>query len=212
MYLYSRRAQLAPGNVADAMGWATGIAEIATRVSGLPVQLWTSTLSPGVGTLIWSTWVPDLTALEAAFDKLAVDPGFQSAADAGAKFLLGTADDNVLAVLTGDPDLSRPITYVAGVGSVARAGKVAAAIDVGMKIAASATKLTGDPTVFGTPMTGPYGAVQWLTGYADIAALEAAQQKLSSDASWVKLIDKEAGDVYVDDPNLSTQLVFRLVG
>ena len=60
-------------------------------------------------------------------------------------------------------------------------------------------------------MTGPYGAVQWLTGYADIAALEAAQQKLSSDASWVKLIDKEAGDVYVDDPNLSTQLVFRLV-
>ncbi len=211
MYLYSRRAQLAPGHIAEAMAWASSISEVATRVSGLPVQLWTSTLSPNVGTLLWSTWVPDLTALEAAFDKLGVDPGFQEASDAGAKFLTGGADDRVVAILSGDPDLTRQITYAVGVGSVARGGSAAKAMEVGIKLAAMATKITGETTLFGTPVTGAYGAVQWITGYADIAALEAAQQKLSSDASWLKVIDDEAGKVFVDDPGQTTQLIFRRV-
>jgi hypothetical protein len=211
MYLYSRRAQLAPGHIAPAMAWATSITELVTRVSGLPVQLWTSTLSPGVGTLIWSTWVPDLTALEAAFDKLGVDPGFQESSDAGAAFLTGGADDSVVAILSGDPDLTRQITYVAGVGSVAKGGSAAKAVEVGIKLATMATKITGETTLFGTPVTGPYGAVEWITGYADIAALEAAQQKLSSDASWLKVIDEEAGAVFTEDPNLTTQLIFRKV-
>ena len=211
MYLYNRRAQLAPGHVAEGMAWASSITEVATRVSGLPVELWMSTLSPDVGTLIWSTWVPDLTALEAAFDKLGVDPGFQAASDAGAEFLTGGADDAVVAILSGDPDLSRQITYAVGVASVARGGHAAKAMEVGIKLATMATKITGETTLFGTPVTGPYGAVEWITGYADIAALEAAQQKLSSDASWLKVIDDEAGEVFTDEANLTTQLIFRKV-
>jgi hypothetical protein len=211
MYLYSRRAQLAPGHLAPAMAWATSITELVTRVSGVPVELWTSTLSPDVGTLIWSTWVPDLTALEAAFDKLGVDPGFQASSDAGAEFLTGGADDSVVAILSGDPDLSRQITYAVGVGSVAKGGSAAKAMEVGIKLATMATEITGETTLFGTPVTGPYGAVQWITGYADIAALEAAQQKLSTDASWLKMVDDEAGKVFTEDPNMTTQMVFRKV-
>jgi hypothetical protein len=84
-------------------------------------------------------------------------------------------------------------------------------MEVGIKLATMATKITGETTLFGTPVTGAYGAVQWITGYADIAALEAAQQKLSSDASWLKVIDDEAGKVFADDPGQTTQLIFRKV-
>jgi len=211
MYLYSRRATLAPGHIAEAMGWASSITEVATRASGLPVQLWTSTLSPDVGTLIWSTWAPDLTALEAAFDKLGVDPGFQESSDAGAAFLTGGADDRVVAILSGEPDPSRQVTYVVGVNAVARGGSAARAMEVGTKLATLATEITGETTLFGAALTGPYGAVQWITGYADIAALEAAQQKLSSDASWLKVVDDEAGTVFTEDPDSTTQLIFRKV-
>src|SRR5436190_19102365 len=82
MYLFSRRARLSPGNTREAMAWATAITEKVNQISGLPVSLFTQVFSPGVGTLVWSTFVPDLATLEAATDKLNTDDGYISMGDA----------------------------------------------------------------------------------------------------------------------------------
>src|SRR5690242_10076713 len=86
MYLFSRQAQLAPGNTRAAMTWATGITEKVNQITGLEVSLFSLTFSPRVGTLAWSTFVPDLPTLEVATDKLLVDDGYVSMVDAGAKY------------------------------------------------------------------------------------------------------------------------------
>ena len=66
MYLFSRRARLAPGNTHDSMAWATSITEKVNQIVSLNTGLFAQTFSPEVGTLVWSTFVPDLATLEPA--------------------------------------------------------------------------------------------------------------------------------------------------
>ena len=86
MYLFSRRARLRPGNTRQSLAWATEQTERVARISGLEVNLWSQVFSPAMGTLVWAAFVPDLTALEDANDKLMVEDEYLSAIDAGASF------------------------------------------------------------------------------------------------------------------------------
>jgi hypothetical protein len=85
-------------------------------------------------------------------------------------------------------------------------------MELGVEIAQRAEKITGIPTVFGAGVTGPYGAVAWISAYESIQAVEAAQQALASDADWVSFIDKKVTGVYVDDPDTTQQRVYRRIG
>ena len=82
-------------------------------------------------------------------------------------------------------------------------------MELGVEIAQRAEKITGTPTLFLADVTGIYGGVGWLSGHANIQALETAQQKLASDASWAKYLDKEVKGTYVDEPGQTTQLIYR---
>ena len=49
MYLFSRRARLAPGNTRASMTWASGITEKANQITGLNIVV------PAHGTFTWHT-------------------------------------------------------------------------------------------------------------------------------------------------------------
>jgi hypothetical protein len=209
MYLFSRRARLAPGNTRAAMAWATDITEKATQVGGLPLSLYAQVFSPMVGTIVWSTFAPDLAALEAATDKLNTDDGFISAADAGAKFVLTDEDDALLQVVYGEPDPNRPVEYVSTVQSVCATGGLTKGIELGVEIAQRAEKTAGVPTMLVTGMTGVYGSVGWVSGYADIKEFEGAQQKLAADTKFAEFVDKSVRGVYSEEPTATSQLMYR---
>lgn len=211
MYLFSRRARLAPGNTRAAMTWATDITQTATQVGGLPISLFTQIFSPDVGTIVWSAFAPDLAALEAATDKLNADDGFISQADAGAKFVLTDEDDSLLQVVYGEPDPNRQVEYVSTVQSVCANGSLAKGIELGVEIAQRAEKTVGLPTMFVTGATGLYGMVGWISGYADIKELETAQQKLTEDTKFGEFIDKSVRGVYAEDPSATNQLLYRRI-
>ncbi len=211
MYLFSRRARLAPGNTRAAMTWATGITEKVNQITGLNVGLFALTFSPEVGTLSWSTFVPDLPTLEAANDKLLVDDAYVSMLDAGAKFALGGADDTLLQVVHGEPDPNRQIDYATVVQTTCANGSVAKGVEIGIEIAKRAEKAMSTPTLFGTGVTGNYGSVGWITGHADANALERAQQALVADTKFVEFIDKNVPGVYADEPTASQQLIWRRI-
>jgi hypothetical protein len=211
MYLFSRRARLAPGNTQAAMTWATDITEKVNQITGLNVSLFTPIFSPEVGTLSWSTFVPDLGTLEAATDKLTVDSGYLSMLDAGAKFSAGGADDMLLQIVHGTPDPNRKVEYVTSVQSVCANGSVARGIELGVEIAQRVEKVLGTPGMFCTLATGNYGAVAWISGFADVKELDAAQQKLAADTKFAEFIDKNVPGVYTDDPTESRQLILRRI-
>jgi hypothetical protein len=211
MYLFSRRARLAPGNTRAAMTWATSITEKVNQIVGLNTSLYAQTFSPEVGTLVWSTFVPDLATLESANDKLLVDDGYVSMVDAGAKFAEGTIDDSLLQLISGEADPNRHIEYATTVQSVCANGSVVRGIELGVEIAQRAEKVIGSPVLFATAATGGYGGVAWITGYSDVQALEASQQALAADTKFGEFIDKSVRGVYVEDPTATQSLVYRRV-
>jgi hypothetical protein len=209
MYLFSRRARLVNGGGRDALAWATGITETANRITGLPISLFAQVYSPAFGTVSWTAFVPDLTALEAAGDKLAIDDEYADQSDAGAKFTDGGMDDTVFQVVHGEPDPNREVNYVGAVRAVCANGHLARGMAVGVEIAQRAEAITGTPCMFLADTTGVYGGVAWLSGYADVAALEAAQQAEFGNSDFVDFLDREAGPAYAADSSLTTQVIHR---
>ena len=209
MYLFSRRVRIGGGQTRNAMEWALAQTEKVNRISGLQVSLYMQVYSPEVGSIGWSTFVPDLATLEAAGDKLNVDDDFVSATDKGAALTVGGAEDTLSQVISGAPDPSRQIEYVTAVRTACATGSLARGMELGAEIAQRAEKITGTPTLFLADVTGTYGGVGWVSGHENIQALEAAQQKLAADPSWAKYLDKEVKDTYVDDQSLTTQLIYR---
>ncbi len=72
----------------------------------MPVRLWTSVSSPGVGTLVWSAVVENLTVLESTTDKLMADNGYHTLLTEGAKFSSGEpVVDRLVRLIHADPDV-----------------------------------------------------------------------------------------------------------
>lgn len=210
MILYTRTTRLVGGNGTAGVEWAVSTTEKVKTVTGHDVQLWTTVNSPGVGTITWTAWFDDLTSVETLGDKLQADPAFATLANEGAKFTDGTLDDAVYQPLHGTPDPTRNIQYVGGVLGVLAAGNYERGIAAGIKLAQTAEKITGLPTTFASALTGPYGAVGFLTGYETIAALEKAQTALASDSKWIQLVDSTKG-CFVEDAAITQQTIHRKI-
>ncbi len=211
MYLFARRARLAPGNTAASMTWATNITEKVNQITGIPISLFMQVLSPEVGVLTWSTFAPDLATLEAATDKLNVDGGYISLLDEGAKFAPGGADDFLGSIIHGESEPNRQVEYVTTVSAVCAAGALTKGVEVGIEIAQRAEKAIGEPTMFVTSATGSYGSVMWITGHTDIQAMDTAQQKLAADAKFGEFVDKSVKGVYLEAPMTTQNLIFRRI-
>jgi len=211
MYLFSRRARLAPGNTRASMTWASGITEKANQITGLNIGLFSLVYSPEVGTLTWSAFVPDLATLEAANDKLLADDSYVSMLDEGAKYASGSADDVLLQIVSGEPDPSRQVEYATTVQAVCANGSVTRGMELGVEIAQRAEKAMGVPVMFASAASGVYGGVIWLTGYENVQALEAAQQKLATDTKFGEFVDKSVRGVYQESALDTRQLVYRRI-
>lgn len=209
MYLFSRRARLARGKTQQALEFAMQLRESASRISGLEVRLSALTFSGEVGTLVWSTFVPTLAALQAANDRLQTDDKYLSALDRGAALIDGNPEDTLFQIVHGEPDPTRDIEYVTAVRTVCEGGKLARGLAVGIEVAQRAEKITGAATLFATEASGTFGGVAWFTGHANIEELERNSQALASDPSWLEFLDDEAGDVYSDDLAATTQQIYR---
>jgi hypothetical protein len=61
--------------------------------------------------------------------------------------------------------------------------------------------------MFVAAVTGPYGAVGWLTSVPDLGAIEAANETLSTNEEWLKLIDR-AGHAY--QPGVTSSILRRI--
>jgi hypothetical protein len=210
MYLFARRTRLVGGNGTKGLEWATTITTKVKDVTGHDVQLWTTVYSPKVGEVTWTAWFDDLTALETLGDKVQAEPSYVSLASEGAKFTDGTLDDSVYQPIYGTPDPERAAQYVGAVAGVIAAGNYERGLAAGVEIAQTAEKITGVPTFFSSALSGPYGAVGFLSGYETVAQLEASQTKLASDPKWIKLIDSTKG-CFVEDPSITLQTIHRRV-
>lgn len=212
MYLFARRARLANGHLRDSTAWAVAITEKVNQITELNVGLWTSVFSPGLGELVWATFVTDLAILETAEAKLLVDDSYVALVDKGAAFSTTEgADDTLSQLVHGDIDPNREIQYVAVIETTVASGKVGRGMELGVEIAQRAEKVTGLPTAFLADTTGNYGGVRWITGYETVEQLQAAELAISGDVKFTEFVDKEVAGVYLAGPSVTTQRIARRI-
>jgi hypothetical protein len=201
VYIFTRSARLAPGNLRDSMDWALNITEKVNQISEAEFHLWSTVNSPGVGTLTWAATFEDLEVREATEAKLMADDGYHSLVEQGAKHLAADAlNDSLMRLIVADADASVTSTNFVSVNQAVLApGHSVRGIEVGIEIAQRAKKSVGRPVSFGAAATGEYGLVGWIGYYDSIQQLQTAQEALAADTDFAKYLDKEASQVYLPD-------------
>jgi hypothetical protein len=210
MYVFNRSVRATGANQREALSWAITIGEKVAQITGLQVSLYTQVFSADVGTLVWSTVVPDLATLEAAFDKILPDHGYHEMTQAGLQHLdPGSLHDRLEQVVhPAELDTTGQREYVSLVRSTINGGQLARGMAAGVEIAQRVEQVTGIQAVFMAQVTGNYGEVSWAVTFADIAELERANEAINTDPSFVGLIDS-LGGVYTDTPGATTQVIMR---
>lgn len=211
MYVFGRSTVLVGGNTRDAQVWVAGITEKVNQITDLNVTVWRNVFSSEVGRLSWVAFVEDLSHLEAADDKLQADEGFVNLSDQGVKYTNGTLDDGVsqLVFMDGAPDASNE--YASTVTTLISPGQFSRGIELGIEIAQRVSKITGIPTGFAKGVTGDYSAIEWITGYPNVKAMEDANNALNADAGFLQFLDKEVAGVYESGLGVTQQTTYRKV-
>ena len=204
MYLFTRRGRL---NSAAGVEWAVSILGRVKEVTGNDVQLWANAFSPGFGTVSWTTWWADLASLETAMTALQGDAKYNTLGAEGPSFIQGDVDDSLIQTIYGEPDAEAPNQYVNGVQAVCASGNFVRGMTTGVEIAQKVEAIAGVPMLFARSLTGPYGAVGWLSGYENLAAFETGQEKLAADPGWLEYIDSTKG-CYVEDAVITQSTLY----
>jgi len=200
MYLYSTALRPRAANPAKVMDWAIRMTEKVNQIGEIPSSLWTATMSPAMGTLAWTSVVPDLAVIEDTESKFAADAGYTSLVDEAAGLLAGSepADQQLMQLVHADADAGRiDVHYALTVRGMLVPGEARRGIELGVELAQRAKQITGRPTTFAVGVTGDYGAVMWVSLAETIQQVQAANEALDANEDFGKSLDKEAAKVYL---------------
>jgi hypothetical protein len=210
MYLYSTAVRSGMVNPVKVMDWALRMTQKINQISEVPTALWTSVMSPAMGSLAWTAVVSDLAVIEDTETKLAADPGYMALVDeATALMSTDPADQMLMQLAHGDRDAaSIDAHYATTVRATVAPGSMRTGIELGVDLAQKVKQITGLPTSFAVGVTGDYGAVMWVSLAETIQHVQAANEALNANEDFSKAVDKDAGKAYLPG---ATQTISRKV-
>jgi len=103
-------------------------------------------LSPGYGTVVWSSYWEDLSSRESSFAALAKDADYLSLAAEGLKFVTDGLDDTLYNVVYAGSNPGGDNKYVSVVQSACANGSVVRGMATGVEIAQKAESISGHST------------------------------------------------------------------
>lgn len=212
MYLYSRQFRLSGSRMHTAITWAIETAEYVKEVTGIPIRVWAQVYSPGANTLNFTCTVPDLAALEGAFDKLMADNHYQELVDTGVTYGIPESLEDHLMTILYPTEQTAPteMEYVVNVTSTLAAGRMAKGVPAGIELAERVHKTTGAPCLFTVSESGNYGGVAWSTLFPNATAIDQANQALYGDPSFIEFVDANS-DCFTSDPMATQQTILRRI-
>lgn len=201
-----------PERVASPMVWALSLLNKANEIFGdtATLTLWSSTYSPGNGTLIWTTTGEKWTDLEALNAKMAASREFLKVLAEG---VIHTSDheavnDTLFRVAYApqgfDGDAAN---FVVSWQVEAAPGKLERIGDLGVDTAQRLTAVTGAPTTFATGQTGRDRTFEWKTYHSSIEDLAASRLRLETDKDFLKFLDTDAAECFATG---STRILRRV--
>lgn len=181
------------GSLPEALAFAVDIAETVKNATGTELGVWQALYGRPLGSVAWSANVESFAELAALNQKLAENADYLTKSDAARSlFIPGSFEDQLTRVVhtAGTPGA---MAFVSAINAVIAPGKMAEATAWGIDIAEHAASVTGNAVTFGVGQFGAGGAVGWITGYPDAAAVDAGQEALANDAGYGERVTAAAG-------------------
>jgi hypothetical protein len=198
MYLYSRTVQLT-GDPRKSMPMAIAMAEHVNKKTDLQVSLWRTVLGAPLGTLGYSALVQSHAELDTAVSSLFADPEYLERVAEVQPYIAAPPQDQLVEILhNAGPEYRRAeVGWIANLvtAQVANA-RFTAAMKWSVEIADLVAEITGNPSLFGRSVAGPFGTVGWITAVPDMAAVDAASEALNKDPRYLAKLD-EMSDVFL---------------
>ncbi len=212
MYLFTREARLNGRRQPEAMALAVHITEYCTQLTGVQRGLWANVYSQDVGSLVFASVHPDLTALETTIDKLNVDSEYHSLVDRTLDYVLpGTVNDAVWNMLypEAEPETTREVNYTLAVEAYARPGKMMAAAAWGPELCQLLQDITGIPDEFGVDEACGYGRMILIQQFTDAAEYERCQAAQLADPRFPEAVDQQAPELF--ETSTATRRLYRRI-
>jgi hypothetical protein len=175
LYLYVRRNRLT--DLGTGLEWVERARARLEHLFGTRVSSWGNVYSAGAGSVSFTFWWSELSALEEAASALRDDQEYRRIIQDGRAFVEGQTDDALLRLTYGEL-LSAPPRYVHIINAKSAGGHLDSAIASGIELAQKSEEIIGTPTQFARSLTGSFGSVAWLTGYDSMADFQTAIEKL----------------------------------
>jgi len=183
MYLYSREITLS--NPLAALT-AKEIAEHLSATRNSEVALYAVAYSPGWGRVTFSSWWEDMASLDAAMLEANEDAKYLELSLALAPSVVAVNDVLLDVVFTTQEatEMEMP-NIVWSVGGTAVSSRAVEAAMSGIELCQAWKQATGTDATFGRAVTGPFGAIGWLSGFENMGEFDAAWTASGADENWI---------------------------
>lgn len=185
MQLFSRVVALT-GPFAEVNAWATDMRQYVSDKAGREIGLWSVLFGAPLGTMVYSARVEGLADLQSIGAALLAEADYHAKLASGREFSVGPPVDQISTPVYGELGDPPPVGSVAVVTTATIAnGAYAEAIAWSVEIAQYVEGVTGFRSTFLVDDFGPFGQVRWIGVAPDVAAADAAGQKLNADAGYL---------------------------
>lgn len=184
----------------EVVPWAFEITEAVNDRTTLNASLWQGISGGPLGTLAWSSIVPSMTAVEAAFDQLGTDSAYLDLVTKARDWVTVPGEDHILRVVhSAGGEYVRPDVgaYAEGTTAIPAAGSYGKAGEFGVDISDRHSKLTHSSVLFCSVDYGAFGEMRWLALYESAAELDHAAELIAKDDGYRKALDG-AEDLFVE--------------
>jgi len=198
MFMFSRLLTVS-GPPDETMAWAAEITGVVNAASDVDVTCWVALYGHPLGTVGWSARVENRAQIVAMGATLASDKSYTKLVNRAADWVRTPGRDVLRRPLNAaatPPSGLPPIGAVAQVTTaVASAARIMDAMAWGLDVAEYTAGVSGSPVTFLADVYGQFGGVAWIGVQPDMAAADAADERLNGDAGYMERIGK-LGDLF----------------
>ena len=155
-----------------------------------------------MGTVLWSTRSESQAEVADVSAKLAVDPSYMEYVLAHAHYFAPTTTDALANVVSSTLDPTPRSIYELTTATIAN-GKIAKAMEFGVRVQQFVATATGLPTAFSSSVYGAYGSVGWLIGASTMSDIDRVRQVEATNTEFHALIE-EAGQLFIEGSGTSS--------
>ena len=189
MFAFSRTRRADPAHMRAAAGWATDMADCVRTETGRDVQVWSASMSPDYGQMVWLAMAEHVVEIETALDKLRTSFAYADLIDRGQGIFIGPVTDSLWSSLYGEPKWDGA-EYLQTTQCTAVGGNLAGAGDAAVQVAKEFEKFTGRKTVVSAALTGNFGTFGFGTAYDSIDQFEKMTTKWMAAPDMTVAVDK----------------------